>query len=257
MSIATDQNDRIVTIRLENPAKLNSITPEIKMEIRSALERYEDDDITAIVLESAGDRAFCSGADLDYVAELSSREFVEFQKDSREMFDMIDEHSAIVIAAVDGLAYGGGFEFALASDMIVADCDAMFAVPEVNIGLIPGGGGTQRLLRKIGSNKALEMVVTGDPIDAVEAQNLGLVNRLIEDGDVSTAAYDLAETVASKPPLAVEAAKQLITEGQDADLQSALSFEQEVSFTLYGTEDCAEGIQAFLEDRSPNRFKGR
>lgn len=257
MVLQTNQTGRIGKIQLDNPEKLNAITPEMKSELREALHEF-DGDTVAIVLESAGDRAFCSGADLDYVADLEYHDFVEFQKDSRRTFDMIDEHSAIVIAAVDGLAYGGGFEFALASDLIVSTEDTSFAVPEIDLGLIAGGGGTQRLLRKIGPNRALEMIVTGEPMDANEAYKLGLVNRVIEPSkDATAVATDLASIIAEKPPLAVKAGKQLISEGRQMSLGAALSLEQEISFTLYNTEDCQEAIQAFVEDREPERYVGR
>jgi enoyl-CoA hydratase len=197
-----------------------------------------------------------AGADLKEIKEMSDREFQTAKKKTRTTNDAIAESSVIVIAAVDGLAYGGGFELALASDLIVAEKGATFALPECKLGLLPSGGGTQRLSRIVGPNVAKELLVTGDSFDADRAYQLGIANRLVDDGEADSEARDLAETMCERAPLAVEAAKSVVNEGLEASLDTALALEQEVAFTLYNTEDTDEGIKAFLEKREP-QFSGR
>jgi enoyl-CoA hydratase len=160
------------------------------------------------------------------------------------------------IAAVNGYAFGGGFELALCCDLIVASTSARFALPEVSLGLLPGGGGTQRLTRAIGKRAAKEMVMTGRRISPEEAQSFGLIARLTSPEDLMGSALELAEELASKAPLAVREAKRLIDDGVEAPLPTALTLEQRVLSALFATEDAREGIRSFIEKRSP-RFVGR
>jgi len=170
--------------------------------------------------------------------------------------DDIENHSAVVISEADALALGGGFELALATDMIVAAEGAEFGFPEIDLGMFPGGGGTQRIARIVGPNKAKELVVTGEPISPVEAERLGVVNRVVQDEALGEVTRDLAETIAAKAPLAVEHGKRAIDDGLDASLATGLSHEQQRAFVNRQTEDAHEGVRAFLEDRDPE-FEGR
>ncbi|MFB6295865.1 MAG: enoyl-CoA hydratase/isomerase family protein [Halobacteriales archaeon] len=253
--VHTETDGRIGTVTIDRSENLNALTSEINTALRDAFEKL-DGEVDVIVLRSAGDRAFVAGADIEEIHDRTAREFERFQKNGRETNDTIADCGAVVIAAVRGIAYGGGFELALAADMIVASEGAEFATPEAKLGLVPGGGATQRLPRAVGPNKAKELLTTGDPIPAEEAERLGLVNRVVPDDEVEEAARSLADDVAGNAPLAVRRAKQLVDEGLEMSLEGALSYEQEVTFTLYGTEDADEGIASFVEDREAE-FSGR
>lgn len=253
--VTTQRNGDIGTVTIDRPNKLNALNTQINDDLLAAFGELEDE-TNVVILRTEGDRAFVAGADLKEIADLSNQEFIHFQKNGRATNDAIAAHDGQVVAAVDGLAYGGGFELALAADMIVAEERATFAVPEIKLGLLPGGGATQRLPRVVGTNKAKEMLATGDPISAEEAKSLGLVNRLVEDGESDAEAQDLAETMASRAPIAVREAKRVVDQGVDAPLATALSYEQEVTYKLFNSDDTSEGIAAFLEDREPE-FEGR
>ena len=249
----TDGRQATVTVR--RPDSLNALSTTVHDQLYEAFDSLEDD-ILAVRLRSAGTKAFVAGADLDEIHGMSLEEFKQFQWNSRQTIDAIEAHPAVVIAEVTGLAYGGGCELALASDIVVADEDARFAVPEVTLGLVPGGGATQRLPRIVGPNKAKEMLTTGDPISGSTAHTYGLVNHVIDEpGAVEERAKSIADSIAENAPLAVREGKRLVDEGLEASLPTGLSYEQEVTFTLYQTEDAKEGIQAFAEDREPS-FRG-
>jgi enoyl-CoA hydratase len=253
--VRTETDGRIGTVTIDRPEKLNALTSEMNTAIREAFENF-DGDVDAIVLRSAGDRAFVAGADIGEIHDRTAAEFEAFQKNGRETNDTIAGHSAIVIAAVTGIAFGGGFELALAADMVVAGEGASFAAPEVKLGLVPGGGATQRLPRVVGPNRAKELLTTGESISAAEARDVGLVNRVVPEGEVDEEAQSLAGSVTENAPLAVKRAKRLVDEGLEMSLDAALSYEQEVTFTLYGTEDASEGIESFVEEREAE-FSGR
>lgn len=245
----------IGTVTIDRPEKLNALSSEIESALREAFAALAEQDALVVILRTTGD-AFIAGADLGEIDGLSHAEFVDYQKNGRRTNDAIEAHPAMVIAAVDGLAYGGGLEKALAADLIVASEDATFAVPEVKLGLIPGGGATQRLPRRIGAPMAKEMLTTGEPLSADEALRCGLVNHVVPDDAVEERVRDLAEDIASNAPMAVREAKRVVDQGLEAGLETGLSFEQEVTFTLYNTEDVQEGIEAFVEKRDPE-FRGQ
>lgn len=254
--VETDFDGSIGTVTIDHTKKLNALSTDINDALRDAFDQFEDVGVDAVVLRTAGDRAFVSGADLSELHGMSRREFIRYQKNARRTNDTIASHPAPVIVAVDGFAYGGGCELVLASDMVVAEEGATFALPEVTLGLVPGGGATQRLPRVVGPNKAKEMLTTGKPIDAAEGRNFGLVNQVVDEGEAADVARELAETVAGNAPLAVREAKRLVNEGLDTPLNAGKSFEQEVTFTLYETHDAREGIEAFAMDRNPE-FEGQ
>lgn len=257
MSLVThDVDGNVATVTIDRADKLNALNSDVLRELEESFEAVEGE-ARGVVLRTAGDRAFVAGADIKLFDELSSQvEFVEFLRLQNRVNDYIESHPALVVAAVDGLAFGGGLELVLATDLVVADAEAEFGLPEVKLGFVPGGGGTQRLPRVIGPNKAKEMIVTGNPITAEEGRELGLVNRVVEDGDVEGAARDIVDDAMANAPLAVEEALRLVDEGMDASLDTAMQYEQAVTAYLYTTEDNAEGIRAFTEDRDPE-FRGR
>jgi len=234
----------IGTVTIDRPDQLNALSTDVDDDLLDALRTFEDRDVRVAVLQTTADRAFVAGADLNEIHEMSDAEFQTSKKSTRATNDAIAESPVIVIAAVDGLAYGGGFELALASDLIVAEKGATFGLPECKLGLLPSGGGTQRLSRIVGPNVAKELLTTGDPIDAERAYQLGIANHLVDDGKADAKARDLAATMCERAPLAVEAAKSVVNEGLEASLDTALALEQETAFTLYNTEDTREGIEA-------------
>ncbi|MFB6227708.1 MAG: enoyl-CoA hydratase/isomerase family protein [Halobacteriales archaeon] len=255
-TVQSDVTGRVAEVTIDRPDKLNALTTETNTALRERFEALEHRDIDVVILKSAGDRAFVAGADINEISDLTTREFIDFQRNGRETNDTIASHPAIVIAAVNGIAFGGGFELALASDMIVAGEGASFATPEVQIGLVPGGGATQRLPEVVGPNKAKELLTTGDPITAAEGEDLGLVNRVVDDDSVEEEARDLAGDIVGNAPLAIREAKTLVDEGQNMPLPEGLSYEQSVTFTLFESDDVTEGIASFVEDRDPE-FAGQ
>jgi len=247
---------RAAIVTIERPDSLNALSTTVHDQLYEAFGSLEDE-VTVIRLRSAGTKAFVAGADLEEIDGMDIEEFKRFQRNSRNTIDFIEEHPAVVIAEVTGLAYGGGCELALASDIVIADANARFAVPEVTLGLVPGGGATQRLPRIIGPNKATEMLTTGEPISGSEAKSLGLVNHVVDEPrEVEDKAETVAGSITENAPLAVREAKRLVNEGLEASLQTGLSYEHEVTFSLYQTEDATEGIEAFTEDRDPS-FQGQ
>ncbi|MEA2595836.1 MAG: enoyl-CoA hydratase, partial [Thermomicrobiales bacterium] len=179
-----------------------------------------------------------------------------FQRLGRRMYDRLESFRKPTIAAVNGFALGGGFELVLACDLVVAAENAKMGLPESKLGLLPGGGGTQRLTRLVGRNKAKELLMTGDFITGAEAATLGIVNRVVPADQVMEAAHQLADRILERAPLAVQMAKQLVNDGLNASLATAITQEMGMTATLYASEDAREGIGAFMEKRTPG-FNGR
>lgn len=243
------------TVTIDRADKLNALNTDVLQDLEAAFETLEDE-VRGVILRTVGDRAFVAGADLTEFDEMADQtDFLEFIRLQNRVNDYIEAHPALIVSAVDSLAYGGGFELVLATDLIIADVDAEFGLPEVGRGFVPGGGGTQRLPRTVGPNKAKEMLTTGNPISADEGRELGLVNGVVEDGDVEGAARDLIAEAMKNAPLAVEEAARLVDEGMDASLDTAMGYEQAVTAYLYTTEDVTEGLTAFKEKREPE-FSG-
>lgn len=243
-------------ITIDRPDRLNALGSRTFEEVIAQLKSAADAGVTTLVVESTGDRAFCAGADLQEIDGMSETEFCAYQRLARRAFDAIDDHSAIVVAAVDGLAHGAGCELVLAADMAVTTEQGEFALPEVKLGLTPGNGGTQRLLQTVGERKAIEMLTTGAPVPAPEAERLGLVNRVASERELEEVTDELVSQILSNAPLAVQSAKRLVTDGRDASLSTALSYEQEVTTRLYTTDDAREGINSFIEGTTPS-FNGQ
>jgi enoyl-CoA hydratase len=223
-------------------------------ELVKGLEELDrDEEVRVIVLTGSG-RAFAAGADL---AEMSRATPVDLVLGRRfELWDRIRKVSKPIIAAVGGYCLGGGNELAMNCDIIIASEAATFGQPEVNVGIIPGAGGTQRLPRVVGKYKAMEMVLTGRSISAEEAYRVGLVNRVVPAESLMEEAKKLAAEIASKPLISVRSAKEAIQRAQDTTLEVGLEFERKAFYMLFATEDGKEGMKAFLEKRKPN-FKGK
>ncbi|SMC89619.1 enoyl-CoA hydratase [Desulfocicer vacuolatum DSM 3385] len=252
-----DKNLAVITITLNRPEHMNAISIEMLDELNLLTDCMANDSDIAAVIITGGDKCFAAGADISQVSRLDSPvDAHAFVSRAQMVMEKIERIEKPVIAAVNGVAFGGGCELALACDIRLASEDALFALPEIKIGVIPGAGGTQRLPRLIGMGRAKEMLFSGDPINAQEAYRIGLVNRIFPAGSLMDEAVKLAEKFAGRPRLALKANKTAVSTGMDMDLQSALAYEARCFELLFSTEDLKEGVQAFMEKRKPV-FKGR
>jgi len=246
--------DGVCWITLNRPGKLNSIIPEMLDLLNDALDKAEEDrSVRCVVITGAGDRAFCAGADIAFLGGLSSREAEAVSEKGHQAFAKILSLSKPVIGAVNGYALGGGCELAAACDFRIASERARFGQPEINIGLIPGWGGTQILQRIVGIAKAKEMVMKGAMLTAEEALKVGLVNKVVSADRFEEEVRALAEALAEGPPLALAKAKRLMNLG--FAVEEGMSAEAEAFGELFSTRDFKEGVAAFSEKRKP-RFKG-
>jgi len=253
----SEKKDGIATIIINRPEVLNALSKETYLEILSRLDDAEkDENIKVIVLTGAGEKAFCAGLDLKAVKEISPIEMLGLVKLGHKLTLAIEEIGKPVISAINGYALGGGLELAMACDIRIASENARLGQPEVNVGLIPGNGGTQRLPRLVGKGTAKELILTGKIIDAKTAQTLGLVNKVVPPEELKSAVEELARELISKPPLALKLAKELINISTETDLKIGLACEAEATGVLASTEDFKEGTRAFLEKRKPE-FKGK
>ena len=255
-NLVEDRRDRIAVLRVDREDRLGALSGEMVGALRAYVaELAEDTSVRVLVLTGTG-RGFVAGADVNEYEGVDQATFDAYQRLSRQTFDALERLPMPAIAAVNGYAFGGGFEIALCCDLIVASTAARFALPEVSLGLLPGGGGTQRLSRAIGKRATKEIVMTGRHVSAEEAQSFGLVARLTGPEGLMESVLELADTLADQAPLAVREAKRLIDDGAEAALPAALTLEQRVLSALYATGDANAGIRAFLHKRSP-RFVGR
>jgi enoyl-CoA hydratase/carnithine racemase len=252
-TLTLTRHGRVAVLTLQRPEALNAINVQMRTELREALEALRRDaDIGAAVLTGAGDKAFSAGMDLREFSRIQAgvpvTEMRRFRWEQGEGLAAFDKP---VIAAVNGLAVGGGVELALLCDMVLAAEGASFAFGEVKRGLMPGNGGTQRLARRIGQARALEMILTGRTVAAAEALAIGLVEYVLPKDEVLARAIALAGDMAGNAPVAVRMAKNAIVRGADLSLADGLRLEQDLASLLYTTEDAREGPLAFLEKRAP------
>ena len=246
--------DRIGIVQLNRPKVLNALNARIMGEIVTALRAFDADPAIGCIVVTGSERAFAAGADIEEMAASTPAQMLQVNNIGR--WDAVAAITKPLIAAVSGWALGGGCELAMACDMIVAAESARFGQPEINIGVLPGAGGTQRLTRAIGKARAMEMVLTGEPITADEALRLGLVNRVVPPELCLTEALRLAEKVASKPPIAVRLAKEAVNRSQELGLSDGVAYERRLFYFLFGTDDQKEGMAAFLGKRQPE-WRGR
>ena len=248
----------IARITVNRAEVRNALNRAARQEIKAIIEEIEaDDDIRVVIITGAGDKAFISGADINEFRETTPIVMEEMASTiGQKLFTDIENLRVPVIAMINGFCLGGGLELAMCCDIRIASENARFGQPEINVGIFPGAGGTQRLPRLIGWGKAKELIYTGRIIDAAEAGKLGLVDKVVAQDALEEEVRQLAETIASKSPLIMKLAKKVINRGMYTDLAAGLAYEKANIALCFATEDHAEGIAAFLEKRKPE-FKGQ
>lgn len=256
-NIIYEKSERVTTITLNRPKVLNALNTALLAELHDALEDAEDDEnIGVIVITGAGDRAFCAGADIPEIQNLSAIEGRNLSLLGQECTRYMERIRKPIIAKINGFCLGGGQEIAMSCDFRIASDKARFGQPEVNLGIIPGYGGTQRLTRLVGKTKAMEIDMLGEYIDANEAYRLGLVNKVVPAEELDKAVDEFVQKLLSKSPAVLGIIKLAINKGIEMDLDRALYYEAECFGSARACEDSKEGLQAFLERRKPE-FKGR
>lgn len=254
-TLRVTREDGVAWIVIDRPERRNALNAVVRRELVEALDALrQDDDVRVIVLTGAGEKAFVAGADIGEFAErtpLQQRAAME----GRRVFDEVASFPKPTIAMINGYALGGGCELAMACDLRIAARSARLGQPEIRLGLIPGGGGTQRLVRLAGSGRALRMILTGDPVDAGEAHRIGLVDEVVDDGMLAGRTRELARSIAAHSPVALRLAKTAVAAAWEMPLSAGLALERELFITAFGSNDRREGVNAFLEKRPP-RFTG-
>ncbi|ELY51500.1 enoyl-CoA hydratase/isomerase family protein [Natronococcus jeotgali] len=247
-----ERADRVATVAIERPDARNALNGQVRTELKEAVAAADADDEVRVLVLTGGDGsgAFVAGAD---VTEFADRGVVEQREASERprVYETVDDASIPVIARVNGHALGGGCELAQACDVRIAQAGAKLGQPEINLGIMPGGGGTQRLTRLVGEGQAMKLVLSGELIDAAEAKEIGLIDEVHDAEALDDRVYELAGTMASKSPIALEFAKKAIKASSRTGLEEGLDYEAELFVQLFATEDKDEGIEAFLEGRDP------
>ena len=255
-TLVLERRERVAIITINRPEKRNALNIKTREEGAALLDELRNDSsIGVVVFTGAGEKAFIAGAD---IAEFAGRTSIT-QRDvmtSRSLFTAIDTFPKPVIAMINGYCLGGGCELALACDIRIASETASFGQPEINLGIIPGGGGTQRLARLVGEGKAMEMILAGDIIDAKTAYSIGLVNHVVPADQLQTKTMEIAQRIAEKSPIALQLAKEAVKLASRSNLDEGLRREIDLFALCFSTEDKDEGVSAFLEKRKA-AFKGR
>lgn len=254
--VVVDREDSIATVTVNRPEKRNAMDIPTRKELRAAFEDVADDDeVRAVVLRGAGDDAFIAGGDIDSFSEFDHMEAMEYvTKHAQGLYNYVADLPKPTVAAVDGPALGGGTEISLACDIRLASEDALFGLPEVTIGVLPAGGGTQRLQQAVGTGMAKELVLTGRVVKAGEAEDIGLANHVYPAEEFEDEVDAMAERLTSQAPVAQRMAKEAMNRGLNDE--AGLDFERVAGSFLFSTEDHEEGIAAFLEDRDAE-YRGR
>lgn len=248
--------DRIAIVTVNRPEARNALNTRVVQELTAAFEHLSGaHDVGAIILTGAGDKAFVAGADIKEMATLSGLEMERFSEAGRRLGDRMATCPKPIIAAINGVALGGGCELALASDLRIASDRARIGQAEINLGIIPGFGGSQRLPRLVGPGWAAEMLFTGEPVDAATAERIGLVNRVVPHERLLEEAKALAAKILAKSPVAIAWAKACLRAAMEMPLSQGLSYETAAFGVVGSTQDKAEGMKAFIEKRSPS-WKG-
>ena len=255
--ILYNKKEHIETITLNRPKSLNALNTALLTELRDALDDAEADvDAHVIVITGAGDKAFCAGADVSEILNKTPEEAGGWSRWVQGIFTAIETLKKPVIAKINGFCLGGGLELAMACDFRIASNNSIFGQPEVNLAIIPGGGGTQRLPRLIGKTRAMEMLMTSEQIDAAEAYRLTLVNTVVPEDELDREIDELIKKLLSKSPATLGTLKYAVNRGTEMELEYALEYEADCFGAVCATEDAREGLKAFLEKRKAG-FKGK
>src|SRR5213593_611149 len=255
-SLILESRGRVAVLTVNRPEKLNALDIRTRAEILAAFEELaRENEIRVVVITGAGDKAFIAGADINEFAGKTALEQREIMR-SRRAFDSVEDFPKPVIAMINGFALGGGCELAMACDIRIASTRAKLGQPEIKLGIIPGGGGTQRLPRLIGEGKAMELILTGDMISAEEAYSLGLVNHVVAPEELESTTMEIAGKIAEMSPVALRMAKQAVKNAARMDLRTGLEAELDLFALCFASEDKEEGVRAFIEKRKAE-FKGR
>jgi enoyl-CoA hydratase/carnithine racemase len=252
--VLAELREQVGLARLNRPEARNALSPDLMEELATVVERWDEDPDVRCIVIAGGDEWFAAGADIKAMAERSFQDALV--SPAARFWPRLAAVRTPLVAAVSGYALGGGCELALACDMVVASDSAEFGQPEILLGIIPGGGGTQRLARVMGKQRAMELVLTGRRIDAGEAMSLGIVNRVAPKGEWLDSALELAGVVASRPPLAVRFGKQAVLAADETPMSAGIDHERRLFELALATEDRVEGMNAFIEKRKPE-FRGR
>jgi enoyl-CoA hydratase len=256
-AVLKEISDRILTITINRPDKLNALNSEVMDALEAAFESARQDDaVGGVILTGAGEKAFVAGADIRVFTTFTPAAARDFAKKGQALFDRIENLGKPVVAAVNGFALGGGCELAMACTLRVASRTAKLGQPEVNLGVMPGYGGSQRLPRLVGKGRALEILLTGDAVTADEAFRIGLVNRVVEPGELAAVARAILSKILSRAPFAVGRVLDAVNRGLDMPFAAAQDYEAALFGLCVSTEDMKEGVGAFLEKR-PAKFTGR
>jgi enoyl-CoA hydratase/carnithine racemase len=251
-TVDLDVTDDVATVTVTRPDRLNALNVETLHALRDALDDAEDADARALVLTGAGDDAFIAGADISYMVDMDTSEAQAYAELGHEVASRIESFPAPAIAAINGYAFGGGMEMALACDLRVASERAVMGQTEIDLGIIPGWGATQRLPRLVGDETARRLIYFGDRIDATDAHEEGLVGDVVAHDELDEYVTDLAADLAAQPATALRAAKEAINASHETSLDAGLDFEARTWAGLFGGHDQREGMQAFLDDRDPD-----
>ncbi|MEN6437593.1 MAG: enoyl-CoA hydratase [Syntrophobacter sp.] len=255
--VLEERRDQVAIVTLNRPEVMNALNFEMLVSLKEWMEALHfDPDVRVVIITGAGAKAFCAGADLKERAAFSEQRVREYIHTIRNLFSLIESLSKPVIAAINGLALGGGTELALACDIRIASETASMGLTETRFAIIPGAGGTQRLPRLIGRGKAKELIFTGRKVDAHEAMEIGLVNRVCEPEELISECIRMARMISENGPIAVRQAKYAINHGIEADLHTGLAMESSAYWATISTEDRLEGLAAFREKRKPV-YKGK
>jgi enoyl-CoA hydratase len=251
-NLLVEIKEGIAVVTINRPDKLNALNSQTMKEIKNVFtELNNDDGVSVVIVTGSGEKAFIAGADISELNKLNMITGKEFAEKGQEVFNIIENMNKPVIAAVNGFALGGGSEFALACHIRLASENAKFGQPEVNLGIIPGYGGTQRLTRLINSGRAMELILTGDMIDANEAYRIGLVNHVYPQNELMNKAFEMAKKIASKGQQAIRLAVKAVNIVDEVSAKEGQNYEASLFAICCGTEDSKEGTSAFLEKRKP------